>query len=204
MADFPSLLLSPSPRPPSFSYGQTQRTLSSFVGPHTSYQGSRLGVKGLDVGGPVRNVRGKKRKLAGRSSSAAKRHRTLKTFFKISPDINVNSASSETGSDVTTIPPSQCSPVATRELTPEPFSSSQCDSEPLPSSSQLSSEWVGVFSGPPKPPLCTRHMEPATLRTVRKTGPNRGRQFWVCSRPGGSKIDTTTQCDFFQWLTAKH
>ena len=65
--------------------------------------------------------------------------------------------------------------------------------------SQLTEAWRSVFSGPPKPPLCKGHNEPCVLRTVKKVGPNRNRQFWVCARPGGSKEDPQARCDFFQW-----
>lgn len=42
-------------------------------------------------------------------------------------------------------------------------------------------------------PKCPGHNAPCAQRTVRKEGPNKGRPFFVCSKPQGS------QCDFFQW-----
>lgn len=68
--------------------------------------------------------------------------------------------------------------------------------------SKLSEEWRGVFSGPPKPPLCRGHQEPCVMRTVRKAGPNKNRQFWSCARPGGSKDDAAAKCNHFGWVTS--
>lgn len=66
-------------------------------------------------------------------------------------------------------------------------------------SKKLSSEWKHVFKGPPKPPVCTGHKEPAVLRTVKKPGPNKNKKFYVCNRPDGSKNDPNGRCNFFQW-----
>lgn len=75
-------------------------------------------------------------------------------------------------------------------------------SEPVCSqSSQLSAEWRNVFSGLPKPPPCKGHNEPCVLRTVKKDGPNRNRQFWTCARPAGSRSDPRARCDFFKWVS---
>ena len=68
---------------------------------------------------------------------------------------------------------------------------------------KLSQAWMGLFGGPPKPPLCKGHSEPCVLRTVKKQGPNKNKQFWVCARPGGGKGDPEARCDFFQWRSTK-
>ena len=44
------------------------------------------------------------------------------------------------------------------------------------------------------------HNEPAVLRTVKKKGPNSGRQFWSCSRGEGKADDPNARCDFFKWV----
>ena len=67
----------------------------------------------------------------------------------------------------------------------------------------LSTEWLGVFKGPPKAPLCPGHNEPAVLRTVKKAGPNKNKKFYVCGRPDGAKSDPQSRCDFFQWANGK-
>lgn len=67
----------------------------------------------------------------------------------------------------------------------------------------LSGAWKAVFGGPPKAPLCSGHSEACVLRKVKKQGPNKDRQFWVCSRPGGGKEDSQAKCDFFKWAKEK-
>ena len=71
------------------------------------------------------------------------------------------------------------------------------------SSSQLSAAWRGVFGAPPKAPLCSGHSEACVLRRVKKQGPNKDREFWVCARPGGAKNDPQAKCDFFKWAKEK-
>jgi AP endonuclease-2 len=73
------------------------------------------------------------------------------------------------------------------------------------------------------PPPCCHHKEPAKLLTVNKSGPNKGRKFFMCARPVGaasSVIDVASgdtdesnhrvaavinefRCDFFQWKDKK-
>lgn len=78
---------------------------------------------------------------------------------------------------------------------------SSVDGPPSPPP-QLSEAWKSVFSSP-KPPLCSGHQEPSVLRTVKKPGPNRFRQFWVCARPSGSKDNPHARCNFFKWVAKK-
>jgi len=51
------------------------------------------------------------------------------------------------------------------------------------------------------PPCCKGHEEPCLLRKVKKSGPNKDREFWVCSHPVGSKSDPQARCDHFQWAS---
>ncbi|XP_062855000.1 DNA-(apurinic or apyrimidinic site) lyase 2 [Trichomycterus rosablanca] len=60
--------------------------------------------------------------------------------------------------------------------------------------------WKSVLHGPPQPPLCKGHNEPCVLRTVKKAGPNMGRQFFVCSRPEGHASNPDARCNFFVWV----
>lgn len=50
-----------------------------------------------------------------------------------------------------------------------------------------------------KPPCCFGHQEPCVIRTVKKKGPNQGRQFWVCARPEGPS--PVGRCDHFQFAS---
>lgn len=195
MAEFAAMTISPSLKPPSLSCTARQTKLSTFLArPHPSVQEATSGSS-AEVTDPtsISSAKGVKRKLCGGHRPAVKSRKsnavTLKSFFdRSSPNLGLSDG----------VSPS-CE-VTDDQLEPEGERGSGSAPPAAPSSSQLCSEWLSVFSGPPKPPLCKGHSEPAVLRTVRKSGPNRGRQFWVCSRPGGSKNDPTTQCDFFQWL----
>uniref|UniRef100_A0A6I8SN80 DNA-(apurinic or apyrimidinic site) endonuclease 2 n=1 Tax=Xenopus tropicalis TaxID=8364 RepID=A0A6I8SN80_XENTR len=63
--------------------------------------------------------------------------------------------------------------------------------------------WKSLLKGPPPPPNCKGHGEPCVLRTVKKAGPNCGRQFYVCARPEGHSTNPQARCNFFLWLTKK-
>jgi hypothetical protein len=52
------------------------------------------------------------------------------------------------------------------------------------------------------PPRCKGHNEPCVIRTVKKKGPNQGRQFYVCVRADGPP--PVGRCDHFQWATSAH
>lgn len=60
--------------------------------------------------------------------------------------------------------------------------------------------WKKILTGPPPPPLC-RHGERAVLKTVGKSGENRGRTFYSCPYPAG--IGKTADCKFFKWAPYK-
>ncbi|KAF8327397.1 Endonuclease/exonuclease/phosphatase [Cantharellus anzutake] len=66
---------------------------------------------------------------------------------------------------------------------------------------------------PIEPPCCTVHNEPAKLLRVNKPGPNKDRQFYICSRPVGpgydagkmqrlrEEVNPRYRCDFFKWAS---
>ncbi|XP_053281657.1 DNA-(apurinic or apyrimidinic site) lyase 2 [Pleuronectes platessa] len=60
--------------------------------------------------------------------------------------------------------------------------------------------WKSVLHGPPPPPSCKVHREPCVLRTVKKEGPNMGKQFFVCARPQGHASNQEARCNFFAWV----
>lgn len=59
--------------------------------------------------------------------------------------------------------------------------------------------WKSVLGGPSPMPLCSGHREPCVMRTVKKPGPNLGRQFYMCARPRGPPSDPSSRCKFFLW-----
>ncbi|XP_072305147.1 DNA-(apurinic or apyrimidinic site) endonuclease 2 [Eucyclogobius newberryi] len=60
--------------------------------------------------------------------------------------------------------------------------------------------WKAVLKGPPPAPCCKVHGEPCVLRTVKKEGPNVGKQFFVCARPQGHASNPEARCNFFTWV----
>jgi hypothetical protein len=50
---------------------------------------------------------------------------------------------------------------------------------------KASEAWKSLMKRPPAAPLCPGHREPAELKTVKKKGPNCGRQFYACARGEG-------------------
>ncbi|XP_012891268.1 PREDICTED: DNA-(apurinic or apyrimidinic site) lyase 2 [Dipodomys ordii] len=59
--------------------------------------------------------------------------------------------------------------------------------------------WKTVLGGPSPVPLCGGHKEPCVMRTVKKSGPNLGRHFYMCARPQGPPSDPSSRCNFFLW-----
>ena len=69
--------------------------------------------------------------------------------------------------------------------------------------SNSASAWKNLLQGPPPPPLCKGHQEPCVLRTVKKPGPTKGKQFFVCARGEGHSSNPEARCDFFKWVDYK-
>jgi AP endonuclease 2 len=72
--------------------------------------------------------------------------------------------------------------------------------------------WSALFTPTPSP-LCNVHREPAKEWRVNKPGPNKGKTFFLCSRPVGpgydkgrterlrEEVDPRYKCNFFMWST---
>jgi len=60
-------------------------------------------------------------------------------------------------------------------------------------------KWKSILKGPDPPPLCEGHKEECVLRTVKKPGPNLGKQFYCCARPDGRASDKEARCKTFIW-----
>ncbi|KAF8799986.1 DNase I-like protein [Phlegmacium glaucopus] len=70
--------------------------------------------------------------------------------------------------------------------------------------------WNNLLA-PIQAPKCVVHREPAKEFTVNKQGPNKGKRFFICSRPVGpgydkgrserlrEQVDHQWRCDFFKW-----
>ncbi|CAN7989417.1 unnamed protein product [Ixodes hexagonus] len=86
-----------------------------------------------------------------------------------------------------------------------PADDSRMDGSPTPEPTpkktvNVTCAWKSLLKGPPIPPPCKGHGEQCVLRTVKKPGPNLGRQFFVCARPTGKSGDVNASCEFFQWV----
>ncbi|KAJ4490931.1 Endonuclease/exonuclease/phosphatase [Lentinula aciculospora] len=90
-------------------------------------------------------------------------------------------------------------------------SSSSSSPSPLSNLASASQEaWKSILK-PPEPPKCSVHNEVAKEFRVNKPGINKGRSFWVCSRPVGpgydkgrserprEEVDPMWKCNFFVW-----
>jgi AP endonuclease-2 len=65
-------------------------------------------------------------------------------------------------------------------------------------------DWSKLFTKRPAPP-CDGHKEPCISLTTKKPGMNRGRLFWICSRPlgpnGEKEKGTQWRCPTFIWAS---
>nr|XP_033777165.1 DNA-(apurinic or apyrimidinic site) lyase 2 isoform X2 [Geotrypetes seraphini]XP_033777174.1 DNA-(apurinic or apyrimidinic site) lyase 2 isoform X2 [Geotrypetes seraphini]XP_033777182.1 DNA-(apurinic or apyrimidinic site) lyase 2 isoform X2 [Geotrypetes seraphini] len=94
-------------------------------------------------------------------------------------------------------------PVEARATNPHPLTKTTLE-EPAPRLETPPVEfWKSVLRGPSPPPLCKGHGETCVLRTVKKAGPNNGKQFYTCARPEGHVSNPQARCNFFQWVTRK-
>lgn len=73
--------------------------------------------------------------------------------------------------------------------------------KPLRDRSKNKNTWKSILKGPEPAPLCSGHKEKCVLRTVKKEGPNVGRQFYICHRPAGHNSNREASCNFFLWKT---
>ncbi|XP_071959759.1 DNA-(apurinic or apyrimidinic site) endonuclease 2-like [Antedon mediterranea] len=98
---------------------------------------------------------------------------------------------------------SKCSETAGKEDCSQSSSQSSStsveESDSVKEKPKLTSSWKTLFSGPLPPPKCKGHSEDCVMRTVRKAGPNYGKQFYVCARPEGHKSNPEARCNFFLW-----
>ncbi|KZS94518.1 DNase I-like protein [Sistotremastrum niveocremeum HHB9708] len=77
-------------------------------------------------------------------------------------------------------------------------------------SSKSKAQWSQLMA-PVQPPKCDVHGEPCKQYTVNKPGPNKGKTFWLCSRPVGTgydagrskrlreEVNPQYRCNFFKW-----
>ncbi|KAK6175087.1 hypothetical protein SNE40_013622 [Patella caerulea] len=150
--------------------------------------------------------------------SEVSKQSSLKTFFvnpkkteeKLSPSKLINLKFSE---HIPKSPDSKAIPIQTKT---SPYFNKASESKSVVKSAVLgsgegtastksssSSAWKSLLSGPGKAPLCKGHKEPCVLRTVKKDGPNKNKQFYVCARGEGHSSNPEARCDHFVWVNHK-
>ncbi|KAL5014232.1 hypothetical protein ScPMuIL_008502 [Solemya velum] len=113
-----------------------------------------------------------------------------------SENIILNNVMSSGDMDTNVTPASETSSIPS-----QPRSSGTNSTSSQPKSSV--NAWKNLLGGLPPPPLCKGHKEPCVLRTVKKDGPNRGKQFYTCARAEGHSSNPEARCDFFKWIEKK-
>ncbi|XP_029974572.1 DNA-(apurinic or apyrimidinic site) endonuclease 2 [Salarias fasciatus] len=164
------------------------------------------------------NSSGKKRVLTSESSvpkgkktktvnSSSKPKGNLLSFFKPkvtntepSPSSLRASPAGEESSEDAELSSSQDSEEAEGQLKTKPLVSQPTVGHSNAEKGASSVFWKSLLRGPPPPPSCKVHGEPCVLRTVKKEGPNMGKQFFVCARPQGHASNPEARCNFFSWV----
>lgn len=111
------------------------------------------------------------------------------TFPTLDDELNLTSSLQSNRSGCSDISATSCCVPSQNEF--ENVSSEVADSTSL---------WRNLLRGPGPPPLCTGHNQPCVLKTVKRSGPTRGRQFYMCAKPEGFKTDPNARCSFFKWI----
>ncbi|CAN9516014.1 unnamed protein product [Ophioblennius macclurei] len=162
------------------------------------------------------NSSGKKRILTSESSvpkgkktktvnSSSKPKVNLLSFFKpkitnTEPSSLKTSTTTEESSQGAELTSSQVTEEAEEEPKTKPLPPQPAVGRSTPQKGASSVFWKSLFHGPPPPPSCKVHGEPCVLRTVKKEGPNMGKQFFVCARPQGHASNPDARCNFFSWV----
>ncbi|KII87135.1 hypothetical protein PLICRDRAFT_176924 [Plicaturopsis crispa FD-325 SS-3] len=167
---------------------------------------------------PLASTSQKRKQSANASSSSSAKNKKLKagqsklsSFFAKPPttssppiDLTLDDVDTATQVDADHRFALQLSASQEHVLSPSiPSSSTQSPGESRVAWSQL--------MAPIQPPRCTGHNEPTKELTVNKPGPNKGKNFFICSRPVGpgydkgraerlrEEVDPQYRCDFFRW-----
>ena len=144
-------------------------------------------------------------------SKSANRLEDSKSGYSANNELSVQVQDNQDETDGDNSVSSSQEPVASENSVTQSVSSSQestsseksVSKDSLDNKSKLSAGWKSIFKGLPPPPLCKGHKEPCVMRTVKKSGPNRGRRFYVCAKPEGHKSNPDARCDHFEWMNKK-
>lgn len=150
-----------------------------------------------------------KRKAADDKNIKACKQSKLTFFMRSPPKITETCAKNTAADSSSSLSKSSCPEIVSitdeknTEKFPKKFENVSVTSSKTSKSTAASVFWKSVLKGPGRSPLCSGHKESSLLRTVKKEGPNLGRQFYVCCRPEGRKDNPEARCSFFQWKANK-
>ncbi|KAL8286620.1 hypothetical protein RQP46_004148 [Phenoliferia psychrophenolica] len=169
------------PLPPPVPVPGEQQSISSFFKPPPK---------------PAAPLKKKKKKSSTTTSSST-------STSKPEPSASAPQASTSTLSS--SLPP----PTTTQDDDPQPPFDPRDFLAPSGSAPEAAAAWSTLFT-PKALPKCDGHDEPSKLWTVNKPGINKGRRFYLCSRPVGPGYDKGQaklhvnkewRCNFFEWET---
>ncbi|KAK2158357.1 hypothetical protein LSH36_172g03042 [Paralvinella palmiformis] len=179
---------------PDQSTGEDQ---STFI-VKTNHQ--RMVCSGTDLKKRIASTQihgGSKKSKKGDNTFCGRKQGSLLAFFDKKHSEKSSDSKEATAEDVTSVSEADVERVMNTDSEKAVADTKQ------PQLNAASASWKSLLKGPPAPPLCKGHKEPCVLRTVKKDSLNKGRQFWVCSRPEGHKSNPDARCDYFVWVTKK-
>ncbi|GIY15445.1 DNA-(apurinic or apyrimidinic site) endonuclease 2 [Caerostris darwini] len=139
--------------------------------------------------------------------SKKNKQKSITNFFKPPISTQITQSTNTQSKNCNEASSFSCSPSdSSSSSSPSKHEDSSIDDEQIKSvaivKKNQSEAWKTMLAGPPKPPLCSGHQKECVLRTVRKKGPNCGRNFFMCSYPVGHPLNPEANCNFFKWVNA--
>ena len=190
-AEYSELIGVPNSKPPSFCTkyfpefsGNQQKLSAYFTAAKAASSGEKRKLENVDAAN-----QSKKKKVATKTQSSISNF-FLKSQTKQNCDVTITNTEKIEMTNVETT----TTTMTFSEVKP------QLVANEVEKRMKAASAWKAMMKGPPQPPSCKGHNEVCVLRTVKKKGPNLGRQFWCCARGEGRSDDPKARCNFFEWV----
>ncbi|KAF8074516.1 Endonuclease/exonuclease/phosphatase [Lyophyllum atratum] len=218
------IVLSPTPSRTQ-SIVQSPQSLDSTEAPPSSTTKRRLTADTLARSSSSKKQKQKKSQDKKLGQETTHGQAKLSTFFakphnRIPASSSPPAASSSKGKSTSREPDADVADMDVTDMVVEAdhrlamLLSSQEDAESIKRPGKESAEaWTSLLA-PVQAPKCVIHGEPAKELTVTKPGPNKGKKFFICSRPVGvgydkgrgerlrEHVDRQWRCDFFKWSSS--
>ena len=189
-AEYSELIGVPNSKPPSFCTkyfpefsGNQQKLSAYFTAAKTASSGEKRKLENVDAN------QSRKKKVATKTQSSISNF-FIKSQTKQNCDVTITNTEKIEMTNVETT----TTTMTFSEVKP------QLVANEVEKRMKAASAWKAMMKGPPQPPSCKGHNEVCVLRTVKKKGPNLGRQFWCCARGEGRSDDPKARCNFFEWV----